>query len=84
MGDEPKKVVSLRGGEIVQPGEPLPDVVAAFEQMLEMARSGEVKGFAVALVHNDDCTSMRRTGVQTRGIIGCLEILKHDLCEVCR
>jgi hypothetical protein len=83
MADAPK-VVALRGGEIVQPGQPLPDLVALLEEVLEMARSGEIKGVALAMIHTDDCSSMRRCGVQTRGLIGCLEIMKADLCEACR
>lgn len=77
MSDAPK-IVSLRGDPISQPGVSIPAVVSSLEELLEMARSGEIKGIAIAVLHADDATSMRRVGVQTRG---CLEIMKHELCR---
>lgn len=84
MSDDAPKVVSLRGDPIVQPGEPVEAVITEIEELLEMARSGEIKGFAAAVLFTDDAVTMRRPGVLSRSIIGTLEIMKLDICEALR
>lgn len=84
MADAPTKVVSLRGGAIVSPGEPVDVVIEALEAVLEMARAGEVQGIVMVMMHADDATSTRRGGVKSRAMIGCLEILKLGLAEELR
>ena len=72
-------VVSIHGGvEIVTPG-PDDAVVAELEKLLEMARSGELVGFATGFVNRDLSTSSAQVGTRTRGLIGILEILKWDM-----
>ncbi len=78
---EPSKVVSLRGEEIRQPNEPCADLIAKLEDLLEMARGGEIKGMIAAVNHWDGCTSARRAGAVGRSTIGMIEILKLDLCQ---
>lgn len=79
--DEPNKVVSLRGDPVCLPGEPRPNLIEALESALEMARSGEIVGMAVAFVHADKATSTMRFGSLTRSLIGELEMLKSRLVE---
>ena len=85
-GDNPSKpkVVSLRGSEITLPGEPVPAVVEALEKLLEAAQSGDVQGFAVAVMHADSSTSTRRAGIHGRALVGALEIVKLDLAAEVR
>jgi hypothetical protein len=74
------KVVGLRGEEIRPLGEPDPNVVAEFERLLEMARSGEIKGMMAAVLHSDDCVSGSRKGENNFRTIGLLTKMIHDLC----
>ncbi len=71
-------VQSLRGGPVIK-REPVPDVVKLFEDLLEAAQSGEIVGFAGAYLHCDDCTSYRRAGMITRGLLGALAIVQYRL-----
>lgn len=49
-----EKVVSLRTGtEIFAPGEVCAKAVAEAEKLLEAARSGEIQGLLVFMVHGD-------------------------------
>lgn len=74
-------VHSIRDGiEIKAPGTPRPDLIAEIEKLLEMARSGEIAGIAVALSWRDECTSHVITG-QRIGLIGELEIAKARLVQ---
>jgi hypothetical protein len=73
-------VVGLRGGEIRPLGEANPDVVAELERLLEMARSGEIKGTMIAVLHADDCVSGSRRGESSYRLTGLLMKLIHDYC----
>jgi hypothetical protein len=73
------KVVSLRGGEIIPPGEPRPNVIALAEQILERAKSGDLMGLSAVLYHSDDTHSMRSEGRVTYATVGTFERLKHLL-----
>lgn len=78
---ESAKVVSLRGGEILPPGEPRPAVVEALERALEAARSGEIIGVVAVFNHCDDTTTGASQGRRDRQTIGMLEIMKAGLVE---
>ena len=75
------KVVSLRGEEILPPGEPRPAVVEALERALEAARSGEIIGVAAVFNHSDDTTTSASIGRRDRATIGLLEIMKAGLVD---
>ncbi len=66
-------------GDAVVTHKPNPDVIKALEEVLEMARSGEIVGFVGAVLHGDDSTTIRRAGYSTRGLIGTLVIAEHLL-----
>lgn len=61
-----------------------PDVVKQLEALLDMAKSGEIVGFAYAVVHQGDLTSYHRAGRNTRGMIGALVLLQGEIvkCEL--
>lgn len=76
-----KKIVSLRGEAIRAPYEPDPKLVEGIEKLLEMARSGEINGVAVAIHNSDGTTQSLRMGLMSRGLVGMLEILKLSTCR---
>lgn len=76
------KIVNLRGQELPEPGEVVPEVVAIAENLLEMARSGEVQGVLYVALHADEQTTAERGGCYTRGMLGLLEIVKQRMIEV--
>lgn len=84
MSTEAPKVVSLRGGEIKVPYEPRPAVIETLEELLEMARSGEVVGIAAVCVHGDEATTFRLCGQRSRAMLGTVEMVKIELCEELR
>jgi len=75
MVDQPK-VVSMRGGEILPPGEPRPNVIALCEDLLERAKSGDLMALSVAMYHSDDTHCHRHEGRAVYGTIGNIECLK--------
>ena len=77
---EVSNVVGLRGGSVKPPGEADPDVVAALEQFLEMARSGDLKGCVVAVLHYDETVSGSRAGEQDYRLTGLVMQMVHDMC----
>jgi hypothetical protein len=58
-------VVSAFGDTAPQAGEVHPDVVSHLEHLLEMARSGEIQGIAIARFHWDCCSCF-----DIRGLVG--------------
>jgi len=73
---EAPKVVSLRGGEILPPGEPKPNVVKFCEELLERAKSGELAGLYAVLHHSDEAHSYQIVGPIGYATIGAAEVLK--------
>lgn len=71
-------VVSIHGGPVIQKVR-RDDVVEELEEMLEMARSGEIVGFAGAILYHDAATGVRRAGLATRALIGAIETAKFHL-----
>lgn len=80
MSEEPK-VVSLRGHPIPAIGEPNEKMIRELERLLEAARSGDLQGVVVAMLHKDDTTQSMRCGVMSRGLIGLVSTLHHDMCH---
>lgn len=82
------EVIAFRGGTpIASPGRPDPAVVADAEHLLEMARSGEVVGFAASCIHSDGAIGDVFSGVVGPSMIGSLFSLAtritmkiHGLC----
>jgi hypothetical protein len=81
MAEPGEKVVALRGQ--VMPTEPtvVPHVVERLEELLAMARAGEIVGIAYATVHPGDVTGYGRIGRQVRALLGALDLLKFDMCK---
>lgn len=73
-------VVGLRGEEIRAPGTADPGVVEELEQILEMARSGEIHGITIAMEHADNCVSGRRKGITSYKMIGMMHRMMNDIC----
>ena len=76
---EERKVISLDGTPVFAPGEADPWVVEALEDMLERAKSGECKGFAIAWLTADQATCHHVVGRVTRAVLGAVTILQHDM-----
>lgn len=74
-------VVPINSRVIPTTPEPIPEVISELESLLEMARSGELVGVAIGLVHPGDLTSWRRAGRQVRALFGVLELMKYDMCR---
>lgn len=73
-------VVGLRGEEIKPRGEPRPNVVEAAEEVLELAKSGEITGFAIAMHHADETVSSWRRGDFSLRLIGIMQALVTQMC----
>ena len=72
-----EKVVALKGGPVVQTGEPVPSVVKALEVFLDMARAGELVGVQLVGVSKDvNNTYSSFEGLMTMSIVGRMEAQK--------
>lgn len=56
------KVVSLDGRNVLDPREPNEAAISAAEEILEMARSGEITGFVAVVQVFDNATMTFRSG----------------------
>lgn len=63
-------VVGLRGEEIQAAGEPNPDVVKLAEDLLDMARSGQINALFAVMTHSDETVSALHQGLVTYRFIG--------------
>lgn len=77
MGD----IVSLHGDAITPPGEPVPSVVEWAEELLERARSGEVKGIACAVLFADNATGTSMRGALNFAIVGRMQAMSIELID---
>lgn len=78
-----EKVVSLRGEKFEPRGEPIESVVKAAEEILAMAKVGEVDGLVAIMHHSDSATSAKTYGLAlSPAVIGQMEIVKHGLSKL--
>lgn len=79
----PEVVVPIRPGLAPAPpnGEVSPETVKQLEELLEMARSGEVIGIAYAISHPGYATSFHRVGYGGRALLGAVGLLQHSICQ---
>lgn len=77
------KVVSIVDGtEIKPPGTPNPTLVEALERTLEKARSGEISGAFIFMVHSDETVSQDRSCKVNYRVIGATQTAVHELCAI--
>lgn len=74
------KIVSISGGDLHDPREPNTNVIKALEDLLDMARSGEMIGF-ICVAENYDGSSMtvRSGGFNIPLVLGRMQCLSADL-----
>lgn len=61
--------------------EPNEEVVKRLAELLEMAKAGEIRGIAYAILHPGRFTTYNSLGHTTRGVIGALTLLQFDMCK---
>lgn len=77
-------VRSLFGGATGQ-REPNENAISTLEELLEMARAGEIIGIAVAGLCHDGCGMYRLAGrVGGYSMLGAVEIAKAELIDIVR
>lgn len=80
MGEKPK-IVSMRGGEILPPGVPRPNVITLCERLLERAQSGDLAGLYAAMLHDDGASSYEAVGPSSYAAVGAVEVLKSVMAR---
>jgi hypothetical protein len=74
-------IVGLRGDEFLAPGIAHPETAKLAEEILEMARSGEIQGLTAILSHHDAVVSARRTGRISYALLGIMASVAHDIVQ---
>lgn len=69
------KVVRLDGSCVPVGPEPQPDVIHELETLLQLARDGQIHGFAAALCWADETSGHVRVGVLSMAQVGQLQML---------
>ena len=78
-------VVSLHGGAVPQAARPNQGAIEVLEQALDMARSGEVQGVALAMLHADLLASHAHGGFTVGyAILGAATAMRDTLAEMTR
>lgn len=72
-------VVSLSGKPIYARGIPNDDLVEMIEEVLELARRGEIHGAHMVLVHDDGVARKASLGRVNYSVLGALAKMSHDL-----
>lgn len=81
--DQHAQVFLLNGAQLPEPGQPNRDTVAVLEDLLEMARSGEIIGVSVAMMHADRSCAYRVVGVVGGySMIGAMEMGKQVVIDI--
>jgi hypothetical protein len=77
------KIIPLRAGlePSPAPGDVNPEVVKRLTELLDQAKSGEIAGIAYATLHPGDMSCYSTCGRTTRGLLGALVILQHEMSE---
>lgn len=74
-------VVAIHGGLTGLP-EPNDNCIATLERWLEMARAGEIIGFAGAALHHDGLSQYAISGfIGGYSVLGAVEMAKADLTD---
>lgn len=83
MSDDPPsaKVTPIRPGVAVNNGEVDERVVKALKELLEEAKSGQIIGIAYVTQSQGDYTQYCDHGRLTRGAIGALHLLLHEIAK---
>ena len=81
---EDGNVFSIHSGKDITPGIVNEGCVAALEEALEQAKSGEIVGGAIIRRHHDNVGSYRLVGsVGGYSMLGAIDCVQHDLTRVC-
>ena len=72
-------IVSISGKRIFSKGVPQEDVIEMLEEILELARRGEIHGAHMVLVHDDGIARKAMIGRCNYDAIGALTVLSHNL-----
>lgn len=76
-------VISLSGDPIAPSGGVSEQCVEELERLLQMARNGEIKGFACTAVHSDNSGSYTISGfVGGYSMLGACEAMKSELLAI--
>lgn len=67
---------SLRGEKMSDSREPVQHVVDKARELMAMAESGEIDGFACAMHYHDNGSGFMRTGRLSAALVGSMEIMK--------
>lgn len=73
-------IVGLRGESIRPPGEVNPEVVQLCEELLELARGGEIHTLQAVFIHADETVGARQRGGMNYRLVGMLTKIIHDIC----
>ncbi len=74
------EIVAFRKGDAVPvPGQPNPDVVEALEAMLEQARSGEIHGLRMIVLHTNGTASGVARGLLNYSMVGMVHSMSVDM-----
>lgn len=78
-------VISLNPDQPTYEREVSPHVIEGLEELLQMAKAGELAGFAVALQYYDRTSGFYARGkIGTYGMVGAMTMLQHTICETMR
>jgi hypothetical protein len=75
------KVVSLHGETLTPASEPVASVIEMVEELLEMAKSGELRGINAAMLCRDDQAQIMRAGLQGVTLLGAVVRLQNWMCR---
>jgi hypothetical protein len=78
-----RNVIPIRHGVTPEPpcGEMNAAVVDMLTELLEQAKTGQVTGVAFATLHPGDLSTYGTRGRTTRGLLGALALLQHEMCS---
>lgn len=74
-------IVSLHGKPIWRKGVRQPEVVELLQEVLTLAKRGEIHGVHMVLVHDDGVARKARAGRVNYATIGCLNVLAQGLAD---
>jgi hypothetical protein len=75
-------VVSLHGGPMPTAAEPSDAVIERLEKALDRARSGDIQGVQIAIMHADGLVSLLRAGTINYALVGMLTAAASEMALV--